>query len=90
MLNAQFDFSSLDISLISNFPKASLTLEDFWLKGVGEFENDTLVHAKELTATVDVLSLFGDEGFDISKIIIDHTRIRAIVLEDGRPNWDVM
>ena len=31
MLNAQFDFSSLDISLISNFPKASLTLEDFWL-----------------------------------------------------------
>ena len=90
MLNAQFDFSALDISLISNFPKASLTLEDFWLKGVEEFENDTLVHAKELTATVDVLSLFGNEGFDISKIIIDRTRIRAIVLEDGRPNWDVM
>lgn len=90
MLNAQFDFSALDISLISNFPKASLTLEDFWLKGVGEFENDTLVKAKELTATVDVLSLFGDEGFDISTILVDRTSIRAIVLEDGRPNWDVM
>lgn len=90
MLNAQFDFSTLDISLISNFPKASLTLEDFWLKGVGEFENDTLVKAKELTATVDVLSLFGDEGFDISTILVDRTSIRAIVLEDGRPNWDVM
>lgn len=90
MLNAQFDFSALDISLISNFPKASLTLEDFWLKGVGEFENDTLVKAKELTATVDVLSLFGDEGFDISTILVDRTSIRAIVFEDGRPNWDVM
>ena len=33
MLNAQFDFSALDISLIRNFPSASITLEDFWLKG---------------------------------------------------------
>ena len=26
-----------------NFPQASVTLEDFWLKGTGEFANDTLV-----------------------------------------------
>ena len=46
MLNAQFDFKSLDISLISQFPSASVTLEDFWLKGVGEFENDTFIQIK--------------------------------------------
>ena len=45
MLNARFDFSSLDISLFRNFPKASVTLNDFWLKGTGAFENDTLVKA---------------------------------------------
>ena len=45
MLNAQFDFKKLNISLFRNFPQASVTLEDFWLKGAGEFANDTLVQA---------------------------------------------
>ena len=49
MLNAQFDFSALNISLLRNFPSASVTLEDFYLKGTGAFENDTLIQAGELT-----------------------------------------
>ncbi len=90
MLNAQFDFKSLNISLIRNFPQASVTLKDFWLKGVEEFENDTLVYAGELTAAVNVMSIFGDSGFEVSKVIVDDTRLKAIVLEDGKVNWDVM
>lgn len=90
LLNAQFDFDNLDISLLSNFPQASITLKDFWLKGIGDFENDTLLQAGELTAAVNLMSLFGDGGYEISKIIIDDTKVKAIVLEDGRPNWDVM
>ena len=90
MLNAQFDFSALDISLIRNFPSASIPLEDFWLKGAGEFQNDTLIQAGELTAAVNLFSLFGNSGYDISKIIIEDTKVKAIVLENGHPNWDVM
>ena len=90
MLNAQFDFKSLKISLLKNFPQASVSLHDFWLKGVDEFENDTLVYAGELTAAVNVMSLLSDGGFEVSKIIVDDTRVKAIVLEDGKVNWDVM
>lgn len=90
MLNAQFDFRTLNISLLRNFPSASVSLEDFWLKGTGSFENDTLIQAGELTAAVNLFSLFGDGGYDISRIIVKDTRVHAIVLEDGRPNWDVM
>ncbi|MBR4854467.1 MAG: AsmA family protein [Alistipes sp.] len=90
LLNAQFDFAKLDISLIRNFPSASITLKDFWLKGVEEFENDTLIYAGELTAAVNVMSLFGDNGYEVQKVIIDDTRLKAIVLEDGKVNWDVM
>lgn len=90
MLNAQFDFRTLNISLLRNFPSASVSLEDFWLKGTGHFENDTLIQAGELTAAVNLFSLFGDGGYDISRIIVKDTRVHAIVLEDGRPNWDVM
>ena len=90
MLNAKFDFESLDISLIRNFPLASVTLEDFYLKGAGAFENDTLVAAGELTASVNLMSLFGDEGYDIREILIDDASVKAIVLADGAVNWDIM
>lgn len=90
MLNAQFDFRTLNISLLRNFPSASVSLEDFWLKGTGPFENDTLIQAGKLTAAVNLFSLFGDGGYDISRIIVKDTRVHAIVLEDGRPNWNVM
>ena len=89
LLNAQFDFAKLDISLLRNFPQASVSLKDFWLKGVDVFENDTLVYAGELTAAVNLSALINGE-YEVSKIIIDNTRLRAIALEDGRVNWDIM
>lgn len=90
MLNARFDFDDLSISLFRNFPQASVTLEGFWLKGTGPFESDTLVQAGEVTAAVNLLSLLGDSGYDISKISLQNIRLHAIVLEDGQVNWDIM
>lgn len=90
MLNAEFDFVNLDISLISNFPLASLTIEDFYLKGIDRFSADTLVSAGEVTAAVNLMSLFGDEGYDIKKILLDDVSLKAVVLSDGAVNWDVM
>lgn len=90
MLNAEFDFESLDISLIRRFPQVSVSLEEFYLKGVGAFENDTLVSADEITATMNLMSLFGDGGYEIKKILLDGVTLKAIVLADGSVNWDVM
>ncbi len=90
MLNAEFDFSSLSISLIRNFPKASISLKDFYIKGKDKFEKDTLIQSKELTATVNLFSLFGDNGYTIDQIILDKSKVNAIVLSDGKVNWDIM
>ena len=90
LLNAEFDFRKLGISLISNFPQASITLEDFYLKGVDAFANDTLVSADEITASVNLMSLFGDDGYEISTVLLDGVSLKAIVLPDGSVNWDVM
>lgn len=90
MLNARFDFNKLSISLFKNFPQASVTLSDFYLIGKDEFANDTLAQAGEITATLNLLSLFGDSGYDVSKIFIENTRFHAIVLPNGKANWDVM
>ena len=51
-------FKNLNISLFRNFPQASVTLEDFWLKGTGEFANDTLVQEKLLPQST--YSLFSE------------------------------
>lgn len=90
MLNAEFYFDNLDISLLRDFPKASVSLENFWLKGVGDFQNDTLVRAEKVSVSVNLFSLFGDSGYDISKIIVKNTDVKAIVLENGQVNWDIM
>ena len=90
MLNAQFDFQTLDISLFRNFPSATISIEDFWLKGSEAFEHDTLVQSKRISATINIMSLFGNEGYEISKVLVDQTKLHAIVLKDGKPNWDIM
>ena len=90
LLNAEFGFDDLSISLFREFPKASVGLEGFWLKGVGDFAADTLVRAGDAEVAVNVMSIFGNSGFDITKILLKDTYVKAIVLEDGRPNWDVM
>lgn len=90
MLNAEFGFEDLDISLFRDFPKASVGLENFWIKGKDVFENDTLIEAGKLQVAVNLMSLFNNQGFDISKVLLADTRVKAIVLEDGKVNWDIM
>ena len=90
LLNAEFGFDDLDISLLREFPKASVGLQGFWLKGVDEFAGDTLISVGNLEVAVNVMSIFGNSGFDVTKIAVEDTYVKAIVLEDGRPNWDVM
>ncbi len=90
LLNAEFYFDDVDISLVRNFPKATLSLERFWLKGVGDFANDTLIDADEISVSVNLLSLFGNSGYEISRVKVSDTKVKAVTLSDGRVNWDVM
>ena len=90
LLNAEFDFKDLDISLLRQFPRVSVSLEGFYLKGVGAFESDTLVSANEITASINLMSLFGENGYDVRRILLDGVSLKAIVLPDGTVNWDVM
>lgn len=88
-LNAQFDFKKLHINLFRSFPNASIVLNDFWLKGVNEFENDTLVSAGQVAGTINLFSLFGNNGYEISKVSLKDIQVKAIVLPDGKVNWDI-
>lgn len=90
MLAARLDFEKLDISLLRNFPNASLNLKGLTLVGTDRFEGDTIVAARRITVVVNLMSLVGDEGFEVRKIILVSPALHAHKLADGAVNWDVM
>lgn len=90
MLTAQLDFEQLDISLLRHFPHASVDLKGLTLVGRDRFEGDTIVAAKRISVVVDLLSIFRDSGFEVSKIILARPELHAHKLADGAVNWDVV
>lgn len=89
MLAAKLDFEKLDISLLRHFPNASLDLKGLTLVGVDRFEGDTIVAAQRISVVVNLMSLFGDSGFEVTKVILSSPAVHAHKLADGAVNWDV-
>lgn len=88
-LNATVDIQDFSLNLFSNFPNATLSLDNATVVGLGDFEKDTLLQARSASVTIDLMSLFGSE-YNISKINLDRASVLAKVLADGRTNWDIM
>ncbi|MDR2844253.1 MAG: AsmA family protein [Candidatus Symbiothrix sp.] len=89
-IHAQVDFGHLGLNFFSHFPNASVSLEQFYIAGINAFEGDTLVSAHRLSATINLKSLFGDSGYEISRINLENARLHAILLADGKANWDIL
>lgn len=83
MLNAKLEFADLNLSFFSHFPKASIELQQLSLTGIGDFEKDTLVSAKEIDIAVNIMSLFGDKGIEINHIILEKPQVKAVKLANG-------
>ncbi|MDE6710970.1 MAG: AsmA family protein [Alistipes sp.] len=90
ILTATLDFEKLNISLLRHFPHASLELRGLTLVGVDRFEGDTIAAVRRISVVVDLLSLFGDEGFEVSKVLLASPSLHAHKLSDGAVNWDVV
>ena len=89
-VNANVDFDKIGLNFFRSFPDASVSLDNLKITGTDEFENDTLFLAKSLSATINLKSLFGDSGYEITKILADRACLRAHVLESGKANWNIM
>jgi len=89
-INAQVDFDRVSLNFFRNFPNASVSLENLKIIGIEEFETDTLLFAKSISATVNIKSFFGDSGYEITKIIANQACLRLHILESGKANWYIM
>ncbi|MBK8497314.1 MAG: AsmA family protein [Flavobacteriales bacterium] len=87
-INATVDWGEWDISLLRNFPNLTVDIADVKVANLAPFEGVELANIGSLTATIDIMSLFGDR-IDIKRVGLVRPRIHVRVLEDGRANWDI-
>ncbi len=89
-LDAEVNFSDVNISLFRNFPYATIRFENFYIAGKNEFVNDTLLFSKNIDLSINIKSLFSDTGYDIRKLEFNQSKVVVRVLDGGRANWKIM
>ena len=89
-LNARVNFSDVDVSLFTHFPKLSVGIDSLQVIGIGAFESDTLFSANNISTTVDIMSVVTGNQTKIYSIDLESPRIHAIVNKDGSANWNIV
>lgn len=88
-LNAKVNFGEFDLTLFSSFPDFTLSVDSVSVANIGDFEGDTLLYAKNLQVGLNLMSVIKGDKYEIHSIMIDQPRIHALVLKDGKANWDI-
>jgi len=87
-VNAKVDFNDLSLSLFRHFPKLSVALENISVVGTESFAKDTLISAKKIDVSLNLLSVMSD-NIKVAGIYLDNPRIHALVDKNGKANWDI-
>ncbi|MEK6451550.1 MULTISPECIES: AsmA-like C-terminal region-containing protein [unclassified Myroides] len=90
-LNATVNFEKVDLSLLRNFPKATVSIQDLVVVNQEPFAGDTLVFAKDIVLNMSVMELFkgADEPMNIESIKVANADVNVIVNEQGIANYDI-
>jgi hypothetical protein len=88
-VNAQVEWSTLNLSLFRNFPNASLSLEEVSIINKAPFEGDTLVYAREFNLAMGIMQLFKDEGLSIDEVYLNEAFVNVKVDSLGNANYDI-
>lgn len=89
-VTAKVDFGEFDLSLLHSFPNFYFSIKDVSVTGIDEFEGIELAKFKQLSLTVDVMSVINGESIQVNKILLDEPSIHAKVLADGKANYMIV
>lgn len=87
-IKGEVHFEKTSLSFFKHFPSLTLSLHNFTLKGSAPFQQDTLLHTKELALGVDLRSIFSDQ-VKINQFFLDEANINILVDEKGNANYNV-
>ncbi|MCR5453717.1 MAG: AsmA family protein [Bacteroidales bacterium] len=87
-VDADINIGNLDLSLLSNFPGATVVLDDVSVIGRKEFKGDTLAAFDNFELTMNVMSLFGGK-IKVKSVLLNNPKVNIIVTKQGKPNYDI-
>jgi hypothetical protein len=88
-LTATLNFSDVDISLIKNFPRATVILKNVSVVNAAPFLGDTLFSAKEIDFTAEPIAYVREGVVKLLALHLDEPRIYTHVLSDSLKNWRI-
>jgi hypothetical protein len=89
-INASINFDNdIELSLLKNFPDFTLGINNIIIMGVEDFDGDTLIALKTLSATLDIMSVIKGEQIKVINVLLDKPIINAIIHKNGKANWDI-
>jgi hypothetical protein len=90
-INAKVDFSDIDISIVSTFPKAGLIIENLSVTNFEPFKGDTLFYTKEIALKMPLNGLLktADDAIAIDAFTIDNALVNIISNKEGVTNYDI-
>ncbi|MFN4762942.1 AsmA-like C-terminal region-containing protein [Gillisia sp. Q332] len=90
-VNAEVEFSDLDLTLFRSFPQATLVLKDVSVINKEPFKGDTLAFGGELLLEMSIKELFkgSDKPKKIDKLKLDNAFINIQVDSLGNNNYDI-
>ena len=90
-INANVDFNDANISLISSFPNAKVSLNNLTVINYEPFKGDTLANAKSVSLKFPISSLFKStsEEIKISYIALEQATINVLINKEGKANYNI-
>src|SRR6187399_1238312 len=89
-LVAKVDFKDVSLSLFRHFPKISISLDELSVVGTNEFAKDTLIAAKTMEASVNLISAIKGKDIKVYGVFLESPRIHALMNKEGKANWDIV
>lgn len=87
-LNAKIDFSDVNLNFFSDFPNASIGIENISIINTEPFEGDTLIFAKGINGTIKLTDLFREKK-SLNSFSIDNAKINILTNLQGIANYDI-
>ncbi len=90
-VNAKVEFADANLSLLKNFPKASVELKDVLVTNFEPFQGDTLLYSETIKLKLKLTEVFKASSgkLNINSFTIDNSLVRIHVDKDGNANYDI-
>ncbi len=90
-VDAEVSFADVDLSLLRNFPNASVNISDLSIINKAPFKGDTLFYAGDLNVKMSIKELFKgeNEAMSLESFSSSNALVNLIINKDGIGNYDI-